>query len=299
MVDGDGPGTERDIVIADSNSSESGEGHRNGASRPNIVGVSLRRCSHIYHYLTRLDLKRGTRVLVESEAGTCLATVETEPQAPTPTADLSQLHPIIRVADESDLRSEEENCELERIALRTCLKKISERGLDMKLVGVEYTFDGRKAVFNFLSETRVDFRDLVRELAAGLRVRIEMRQIGARDESKLSAGIASCGRELCCSSWLRNFEAITLKMAREQNLALNPSRLAGMCGRLKCCLRFEYATYLELKRGLPPMGKMVESVKGNGTVVGLDVLKQMVMIQPTDNSAVIAATLDDLLEKRP
>ena len=286
-------------MIAESNSSESGEGHRNGTSRPNIVGVSLRRCSHVYHYLTRLDLKRGTRVLVESEAGNCLATVETEPQEPAPTVDLSQLHPIIRVADERDLRSEAENCELERIALRTCLQKIRERGLDMKLVGVEYTFDGRKAIFNFLAETRVDFRDLVRELAASLRVRIEMRQIGARDESKLSAGIGSCGRELCCSSWLRDFEAITLKMAREQNLALNPSRLAGMCGRLKCCLRFEYATYLELKRGLPPVGKTVESVKGNGTVVGLDVLKQMVMIQPADNSEVIAATLDDLLEKRP
>ncbi len=286
-------------MIANGDSPEAREGHRNGVSRPNIVGVSLRRCSHIYHYLTGLDLKRGTRVLVESEAGTCLATVETEPQEPAPTADLSQLRPIIRVANERDLRGEEENCELERIALRACLQKISERGLDMKLVGVEYAFDGRKAVFNFLSETRVDFRDLVRELAASLRVRIEMRQIGARDESKLSAGIASCGRELCCSSWLRDFEAITLKMAREQNLALNPSRLAGMCGRLKCCLRFEYATYLELKRGLPPMGKMVESVKGNGTVVGLDVLKQMVMIQPANDSGVIEATLDDLIEKRP
>jgi cell fate regulator YaaT (PSP1 superfamily) len=286
-------------VIADSNSSESGEGRRNGTSGPNIVGVSLRLCGHIYHYLTRLDLKRGTRVLVESEAGTCLATVEAEPQEPAPTVDLSQLHPIIRVADERDLRGEEENRELEGTALRMCLQKVRERGLDMKLIGVEYTFDGRKAVFNFLSETRVDFRDLVRELAASLRVRIEMRQIGARDESKLSAGIASCGRELCCSWWLRDFAAITLKMAREQNLALNPSRLAGMCGRLKCCLRFEYATYLELKRGLPPVGKMVESVKGNGTVVALDVLKQMVMIQRADDNGVIEATLDDLLEKRP
>ena len=286
-------------MIANGNSAEAGEGHQNGVGRPNIVGVSLRRCSHIYHYLTELDLKRGTRVLVESETGTCLATVETEPREPAPTADLSQLRPIIRVANERDLRSEEENCELERIALRTCLQKISERGLDMKLVGVEYTFDGRKAVFNFLSETRVDFRDLVRELAASLRVRIEMRQIGARDESKLSAGIGSCGRELCCSSWLRDFEAITLKMAREQNLALNPARLAGMCGRLKCCLRFEYATYMELKRGLPPVGKTVECLKGSGKVIAIDVLKQMVMIRPADESAVIEATLDDLIEKRP
>ncbi len=268
-------------------------------SRPNIVGVSLRRCSHVYHYLTRSNLKRGTRVVVEGENGTCLAKVETEPQEPGPTADLSQLHWVIRVAEESDLRSEERNQELERTALRICLQRIGERSLEMKLVEVEYSFDARKAVFYFLSETRVDFRDLVRDLANTLRVRIEMRQIGARDESKLSAGVAPCGRELCCSSWMRDFETITLKMAREQNLALNPSRLAGMCGRLKCCLRFEYATYLELKRGLPAVGKMVQCVKGSGKVVAMDVLKRMVTVLPADDSAPFEATLEDLVAKRP
>ena len=121
----------------------------------------------------------------------------------------------------------------------------------MKLVNVDYTFDGRKAVFYFIAENRIDFRDLVRDLANTLRVRVEMKQIGARDETKVTGGVGPCGRELCCSSWLRDFEAVTVKMAREQGLALNPSRLAGMCGRLKCCLRYEYATYVELKRGLP------------------------------------------------
>jgi len=288
-------------VIAKSNGN--GEATTNGvpsrAGRSKIVNVSLRPCGHLYHYLTNLDLKRGTRVLVESETGTCLATVEIEPREPAPTMDLSQLKPIIRVADERDLRIEGDNRELERTTQLLCLQKIRDRGLEMKLVGVEYAPDARKAVFYFIAENRVDFRDLVRDLASALRVRIEMRQIGARDEAKLNAGISSCGRELCCSAWLRDFEAITLKMAREQNLALNPSRLAGMCGRLKCCLRFEYATYLELKRGLPAVGKTVECVKGSGKVVSLDILKQMVMIQRADDGTMVQATLDDLVEKRP
>ena len=127
----------------------------------------------------------------------------------------------------------------------------------MKLVNVNYSNDGRKAVVYFIAEDRIDLRDLVRDLANSLRVRIEVKQIGAREETKVTGGIGPCGRELCCSSWLRDFEAVTVKMAREQGLALNPSRLAGMCGRLKCCLRYEYATYVELKRNLPPLGKQV------------------------------------------
>ncbi len=135
----------------------------------------------------------------------------------------------------------------------------------MKLVGVKYTLDGRKAVFYFMAESRVDFRDLVRDLAIAAGAHRD-EQIGARDESKLTGGIGPCGRELCCSSWLRDFEAMTVKMAREQSLALNPSRLAGMCGRLKCCLRYEYATYLEFKRSLPQVGKP-SCLKGNGKVM--------------------------------
>ena len=265
----------------------------------NVVGVSLHRCGHVYHYLTDQDLKRGARVLVESEVGPCLATVECECRPADGTIDVAQLRPIVRVADEQDLEHEAGNRELEREAHRICQEKIREHNLEMKLAGVEYTFDRRKAIFNFLSEGRVDFRELVRELAAVLHVRVEMRHIGARDETKICSGIGPCGRQLCCASWMRDFEAITLKMAREQNLALNPSRLAGMCGRLKCCLRFEYATYLELKRSLPAVGKTVESVHGSGKVIGQDLLKQTVTIQRAEDNEVVQATLDDLLEKRP
>ena len=143
--------------------------------------------------------------------------------------------------------NETENIDREAAARRLCLDRIRERDLTMKLVSVDYMLDGRKAVFYFIAENRIDFRDLVRDLANTLRVRVEMKQIGARDETKVTGGLGPCGRELCCSSWLRDFEAVTVKMAREQGLALNPSRLAGMCGRLKCCLRYEYATYVELQ----------------------------------------------------
>jgi cell fate regulator YaaT (PSP1 superfamily) len=264
-----------------------------------VVGVSLHRCGHVYHYLTDLDLKRGTRVLVESEVGSCLATVECECRPADKTIDVAQLHPIVRVADERDLEREAENRELEREAHRVCQEKIREHKLEMKLAGVEYTFDRRKAIFNFLSEGRVDFRELVRELAAIVHVRVEMRHIGAHDETKICGGVGPCGRQLCCASWVRDFEAITLKMAREQNLALNPSRLAGMCGRLKCCLRYEYATYVELKRNLPAMGTTVDSIHGGGKVIGQDLLKQTVTIQRSEDNEVVQATLDDLLEKRP
>ncbi|MGH7917407.1 MAG: PSP1 domain-containing protein, partial [Candidatus Binataceae bacterium] len=152
--------------------------------------------------------------------------------------------------------------------------------------------------FYFTAETRVDFRELVRELANTLRVRVEMQQIGARDVSKVTGGLGPCGRELCCSSWLRDFEAVTVKMAREQGLALNPSRLAGMCGRLKCCLRYEYGTYLELKRALPAIGKHVESVRGNGKVVRHNILKQAVLIQREEDGGVVEANLEDLVAAR-
>ncbi len=268
--------------------------------RPRVVSVDMRPSGRLHNYLATpgIELRRGTQVLVESEIGTCMATVEVEPHEPCPRTDISELKPILRVADEKDLQIEEENRTLEAVARQTCAEKISRRGLDMKLVDVGYTHDGRKVIFYFLSEHRVDFRELVRDLANSLHARIEMRQIGARDEAKVCCGVGPCGRGLCCSSWMRDFDAVTLKMAREQNLALNPSRLAGMCGRLKCCLRFEFATYVDLKRGLPSVGKMVESVKGDGKVVRQNLLKQTVMIERADDGIVAEATLEDLVDKR-
>ncbi|HKD65697.1 MAG TPA: regulatory iron-sulfur-containing complex subunit RicT [Candidatus Binataceae bacterium] len=267
---------------------------------PMVVGVSLQPVGHIFNYLSGgIDLKRGDRVVVETDAGACFATVTTEPCPPSVALDLTQLRPVLRIANDSDLRIEEENRYREQQARRLCVQGILQRGLEMKLVNVGLTYDGRKAVFYFVAEKRVDFRNLVRDLANALRLRVEMQQIGARDETKATGGIGPCGRELCCSSWLRDFEAVTVKMAREQGLALNPSRLAGMCGRLKCCLRYEYATYVELKRGLPAVGKRVESVKGNGKVLRQNILKQTVLIQvDEEGGGVIEATMEDIVEKR-
>lgn len=267
---------------------------------PKIVAVSLQQTGHLYNFLAGdAALRRGDRVLVESEAGTRVGTVEIEPHEPAHSIDLSAMRPIIRVASDDDFNVEKENLAREAHARRLCVERIRAHRLQMKLVNADYTFDGRKAVFYFVAEGRVDFRDLVRDLANALRVRVEMKQIGARDETKVTGGLGPCGRELCCSSWLRDFEAVTVKMARDQGLALNPSRLAGMCGRLKCCLRYEYATYVELKRALPNLGKRVQCVKGDGKVIRQNILKQTVLIQREEDGGVVEVTLEDLVASRP
>jgi cell fate regulator YaaT (PSP1 superfamily) len=269
-------------------------------SQPKIVAVSLQQTGHLYNFLAGdRPLRRGERVLVESEAGARVGTVEIEPHEPAQTIDLSALRPIIRIASDNDYYLEQENLAREANARRLCVERIRERRIQMKLVSADYTFDGRKVTFYFVAEGRVDFRDIVRDLANTLRVRVEMKQIGARDETKVTGGLGPCGRELCCSSWLRDFEAVTVKMAREQGLALNPSRLAGMCGRLKCCLRYEYATYVELKRALPNLGKRVQCVKGDGKVVRQNILKQTVLIQREEDGGVVEVTLEDLVASRP
>ena len=267
--------------------------------QPKIVAVSLQRVGHLFNYLSGdFELKRGDRVLVESDTGTRIGTVEIEPHEAALTLDVGELKPVMRMAEERDLRLEEDTITREAYAERLCAERIHQRGLPMKLVSVTYAFDGRKAVFYFVAENRVDFRELVRDLASSLRVRVEMKQIGHRDETKLVGAVGPCGRELCCSSWLRDFESVTVKMAREQGLALNPSRLAGMCGRLKCCLRYEYATYVELKRALPGPGRRVESVKGNGKVLRQNTLKQTVLIQLDEEGGLVEAALDDLVMAR-
>ena len=270
-----------------------------GFEQPKIISVSLQKTGHLSSYLAGgLLLRRGDRVLVEAENGTRIGTVEIEPHEAALTLDVSGLRPIVRRASDDDVRVEEEIITRETRARQLCLERIRDRGVPMKLVSAEYAFDLRKVVFYFVAETRIDFRDLVRDLANTLRVRVEMKQIGARDETKVTGGLGPCGRELCCSSWLRDFEAVTVKMAREQGLALNPSRLAGMCGRLKCCLRYEYATYVDLKRNLPNVGKRVQSVHGDGKVLRQNILKQTVLIQLEPEGGVVEATLEDLVARQ-
>ncbi len=270
-----------------------------GAELPKIVAISLQTTGHLYNYLAGdLRLTRGDRVLIDTENGTRVGTVEIEPHEPAHTLNLAAMKPVMRLASDTDFDVEHENILREERARHLCLQRLRERNLLMKLVSAEYSFDGRKVVFYFIAEGRIDFRDLVRDLANTLRVRVEMKQIGARDETKVTGGVGPCGRELCCSSFLRDFDAVTVKMAREQGLALNPSRLAGMCGRLKCCLKYEYGTYLELKKSLPNLGRRVQSVKGDGKVVRQNILKQTVMIALDNEGPVVEATLEDLVTSR-
>ncbi|HVA76509.1 MAG TPA: stage 0 sporulation family protein [Candidatus Binataceae bacterium] len=270
-----------------------------GAELPKIVAISLQTTGHLYNYLAGdITLARGDRVLIDTENGTRVGTVEIEPHEPAHTLNFAAMKPVMRLASETDFDVEHENILREERARHLCLQRLRERGMLMKLVSAEFSFDGRKVVFYFIAEGRIDFRDLVRDLANTLRVRVEMKQIGARDETKVTGGVGPCGRELCCSSFLRDFDAVTVKMAREQGLALNPSRLAGMCGRLKCCLKYEYGTYLELKKTLPNLGRRVQSVKGDGKVVRQNILKQTVMIALDNEGPVVEATLEDLVTAR-
>ena len=270
-----------------------------GIQLPKIVAVAFQTTGHLHNYLAgELALRRGDRVLVDADSGERIGTIIVEPHEPAHTLDLSSLKQIRRLATITDLDIEENNLLQEARARRLCVERIHERHLQMKLVTAEYTLDARKVTFYFIAEGRIDFRELVRDLANSLRIRVDMKQIGARDETKVTGGVGPCGRELCCSSWLRDFDAVTVKMAREQGLALNPSRLAGMCGRLKCCLKYEYATYVELKRALPNQGKRVQSVKGDGKVIRQNILKQTVAIQLDNDAGVVEATLEDLVDSR-
>ncbi len=227
---------------------------------PSVVGVQFAPAGIVHDYdASGLELARGDRVVVEVQRATALATIARPPRPAPPPADAPR---VLRRADAHDLVRDEQNRMREQDALRLCLARIRARNMTMKLVKVDVLFDGSKVIFYFCAEGRVDFRELVRDLAQELHTRIEMKQIGARDETKLLGGVGPCGRELCCSSWLREFQAVSVKMAKEQGLSLNPSKLAGMCGRLKCCLRYEYDTYLELGRGLAHVGAKVDVGEG-------------------------------------
>ena len=263
-----------------------------------VVGIQFRPNGNIHQYdAGNLPLRVGDRVLVQVARGTGMATVAAAPH----TMDariLGTLPRVMKRADHRELARDEANLRRANEARRICSHRIEERGMPMKLLKVESTFDASKMVFYFFAEDRVDFRELVRDLAQTLHTRIEMKQIGHRDETKMIGGLGPCGCELCCSSWLKEFSSVSVKMAKEQGLSLNPSKLAGMCGRLKCCLRYEYDTYLELGRALPAVGQPVESTKGNGTVTRQNLLKQSVLIRRADDDVEVEALLEDLVARK-
>lgn len=271
----------------------------NAARMISVVGVQFRHAGQIHQYdAGNLPLDRGDRVLVQVNRGSDLGTVAVPPREVAESEVKAHLPRVIRRADHRELGREQVNLRRARDAEQICLHRIRERGMRMKLVKSESAYDGSKMTFFFFAEGRIDFRDLVRDLSQTLHTRIEMKQIGNRDETKLIGGVGPCGRELCCSSWLREFSAVSVKMAKEQGLSLNPSKLAGMCGRLKCCLRYEYDTYLELGRTLPRVGTRVESVKGNGVVSRQNLLKQTVLVRRDDDGVEVEAQLEDLVQKK-
>lgn len=253
-----------------------------------IVKVQFHTAGKLYDFgVEGLDLKPGDKVIVETERGRSLAMVVTHPREFDGSHTPEGLKTIQRKADATDLESAARNATKERDAFDFCLRKISERNMEMKLVKVEYLFDGSKAIFYFTADGRVDFRELVKDLAHQFHTRIEMRQIGVRDESKMIGGMGICGRELCCSSFLRDFEPVSVKMAKEQNLALNPTKISGQCGRLLCCLGYEFETYCSLKKCLPKCGKRVCCGGVEGEVVKLNILEGTVAIRTDEDREVI------------
>jgi cell fate regulator YaaT (PSP1 superfamily) len=226
-----------------------------------------------------LSLQAGEPVIVESDKGLVLGKVLFAPQEKERRFTHKSPRKIVRKATPEDLEQSEKNLQLEKDAFQFCLEKIREKGLNMKLVKTEVLLDRSKILFYFTAEKRVDFRELVKDLATQLRLRIEMRQIGVRDEAKMICGAGSCGKELCCAQFMNRFELVSVKMAKEQNLALNPTKISGVCGRLMCCLAYEYPTYLELKKNLPKVGKHITTRSGKGKVIRQNVLSQTVTVE--------------------
>lgn len=245
-----------------------------------VVGVRFRSAGKIYYFGPgNLDVHAGMHVIVETARGVEMGTVMTEPKDVPEDEVIAPLKPVIRIATEADEKTVERNREKEKEAFRICLEKIAKHKLEMKLVEAEYTFDNNKLLFYFTADGRIDFRELVKDLAAVFRTRIELRQIGVRDETKIMGGIGICGRELCCNTYLAEFAPVSIKMAKEQNLSLNPTKISGVCGRLMCCLKNEEETYEYLNSRLPNNGDYVTTSDGlKGQVSSVNVLRQTVKV---------------------
>lgn len=263
-----------------------------------IVKVQFHTADRLYDFdAGSLELSPGDRVIVETERGRSIAAVVTPPREYPQEVVPEGLKPILRLVAPEDLAAAARNAAREKDAFDFCMAKIQERTMDMKLVKVEYLYDGSKAIFYFTAEGRVDFRELVKDLAHQFHTRIEMRQIGVRDEAKLVGGIGICGRELCCCSFLRDFAPVSVKMAKEQNLALNPTKISGQCGRLLCCLGYEFDTYCSLRKGMPKCGKHFQCGDVAGEVTKLDILNRSFTLRTGDNRDVVCR-LDELGEEQ-
>lgn len=245
-----------------------------------ILGVRFKNAGKIYYFDPQgIEANRGDNVVVETSRGIEYGEVIHGIKEVEDSVITKPLKGVLRIATEEDTRRYNENKEKEKEAYKICAQKINDHGLEMKLVEVEYTFDGSKILFYFTSDGRVDFRELVKDLAAVFKTRIELRQIGVRDESKSLGSIGVCGRNLCCSQFLDEFVPVSIKMAKEQGLSLNPTKISGACGRLMCCLKYEQDTYEELNRTTPSAGTVVETPDGRGTIASVSLLKGRVSVR--------------------
>ncbi len=245
-----------------------------------VIGVRFKKAGKIYYFgPDEYEISKGNFVIVETargiEFGECVIGMKEIPEDDI----VSPLKLVLRIATEEDITKHKENKEKEKEAFDICLNKISEHKLNMKLIDVEYTFDNNKVIFYFTAEGRVDFRDLVKDLATIFKTRIELRQIGVRDEAKMLGGLGPCGRSLCCSTFLGDFASVSIKMAKEQSLSLNPTKISGICGRLMCCLNYEQSTYEDIRKRLPRVGSIVETKRGKGEVVNNNVLKEKISVR--------------------
>ena len=263
-----------------------------------VIGVRFRPAGKIYFFAPgKLNIKTGDKVIVETARGVEYGSVVVGEKEVEDDKITLPLKPVIRIATEEDKKKEEKNRVKEKEAFEICLEKIRKHGLEMKLIDAEYTFDNNKVLFYFTADGRIDFRQLVKDLAAIFKTRIELRQIGVRDETKILGGIGICGRCLCCHTYLSEFAPVSIKMAKEQNLSLNQTKISGVCGRLMCCLKNEQETYEELNKKLPGLGDTVTTPDGlTGTVHSVNVLRQRVkvIVEINDEKEIQEFPVDDL-----
>ncbi|MDD4939141.1 MAG: stage 0 sporulation family protein [Candidatus Omnitrophica bacterium] len=253
----------------------------------NIVLVRLRDSGQTFFYNAgSLTVKDGDYVIVEHDRGLDYGQIVPPKEEIFDNKSKEPLKRILRLTRDADLKQIEDNRVRSKDAFNTCVKKIGEHKLDMKLVRAEYSFDRTKIIFYFTASGRVDFRDLVKDLAKIFKARIELRQIGVRDEARLFGGFGHCGRQLCCGTFLKDFEPVTIKMAKEEGLPLNPPKISGLCGRLMCCLYYEYETYKLLSKGLPREGEVINTKQGKGKVTGVNVFKRKASVVLEDGSQI-------------
>ncbi|MCM8709653.1 stage 0 sporulation family protein [Clostridium sp. SYSU_GA19001] len=245
-----------------------------------VVGIRFKKAGKIYYFdPSTVEVQKGDNVIVETARGIEFGECVTGPKFIKEEEVVSPLKSVIRKASEEDEKQHKENKIKEKEAFNICLEKIQEHKLVMKLIDVEYTFDNNKVIFYFTADGRIDFRELVKDLATVFRTRIELRQIGVRDESKMVGGLGPCGRPLCCSSFLGDFVPVSIKMAKEQNLSLNPTKISGICGRLMCCLNYEQETYEDIRKKLPRIGSIVDTEDGIGEVISNSAVRELVKVK--------------------